>query len=73
MRDRTSEIGVEVSRCVASPIMFPRGIPEEPGDSVPSVLGAAPSHTVPIPLGPQPVDRISVAVQAGPALPSAGT
>jgi hypothetical protein len=44
VRDRISEIGAEVSRCDASAIKFPRGIPEEPGDIVPSVLGAAPSH-----------------------------
>lgn len=44
MRDRISEIGAEVSRCDASAIKFPRGIPEELGDIVPSLLGAAPSH-----------------------------
>jgi len=44
VRDRISGIGAEVSRCDASAINLPRGIPEEPGDSVPSELGAAPSH-----------------------------
>ena len=44
MRDRISGIGAEVSRCDASAINLPRGIPEEPGDSAPSELGAAPSH-----------------------------